>query len=132
MQGRKLEVSATITVDVEFFLSDSKRRRRTMMGEILSKGRPPRGSSPSQPRKEYLEGRCRKYKPKTGCNFGEECLPLHEEAGRQPKRTMVEEEGQWLLECEALGLCISRWGAAERHDFTEGHQILETQTVCSL
>ena len=54
--GRKLEVSATIIVDVELFLSDSKRRRRTMMGQVLSKGRPPRGSSPSQPRQEYLKG----------------------------------------------------------------------------
>ena len=36
-------------------------------------------------------------------------------------------------ECEAIGMCISRCGAAESQvDFTEGHQCIETKETYSI
>ena len=54
---------------------------------------------------------------------------------RRRKQRGVEKTGQlpFFLECEALGMCISRCGAAESQiDFMEEHQFIETKKACSI
>ena len=152
-----LAIFATIAVNVEQVLVlplPLQSRRRTRMGNILRKaGRPEETGHPEKrircraeiTLKEFARTRhalfwrppaCPNYKSQSGCKFGEKSWFLTERDGqtaKERKEGWREKARGPFTECETIGMCTSRCGAAESQiEFPEGYQFTETNTTCTI